>query len=71
MATFEMQGAYVGAGAGRAQVWPTALASDCSACCPEQAELDQRAAYIRTTQALAKLKKRGLVGREGRVWLAQ
>lgn len=33
-------------------------------------ELPYRAAYIRTTQALAKMKAKGLVRREGRVWLA-
>src|SRR6056297_2074461 len=33
-------------------------------------ELPYSAAYRRTGQALAKLKKRGLVRREGRVWLA-
>ena len=33
-------------------------------------ELDYRAAYIRTTQALARMKGRGLVRRDGRVWLA-
>ena len=31
-------------------------------------ELDRRAAYIRTTQALTKLKKRGMVKLEGRLW---
>jgi len=31
--------------------------------------LPYRASYVRTTQALAKMKKRGLVRREGRVWV--
>lgn len=32
-------------------------------------EIDDRAAYVRTTQALAKLKRKGLVMREGRLWV--
>ena len=31
-------------------------------------EIDERAAYVRTTQALDRLKRRGLVRREGRLW---
>jgi len=31
-------------------------------------ELDYGAAYMRTTQALARLQEKGLVRREGRVW---
>ena len=33
-------------------------------------ELSRRAAYVRSGQCLAKLKKAGLVRREGRVWIS-
>jgi len=37
---------------------------------PRRPELSQEAAKKRTALALTKMKKRGLVRREGRVWLA-
>jgi len=34
-------------------------------------EIDERAAYVRTTQALDKLKRRGVVVRDNRFWTLQ
>ncbi|WP_104019491.1 hypothetical protein [Roseovarius nitratireducens] len=39
--------------------------------CQNRPELPYTASYKRTGQALANLKKRGLVRREGRVWLSK